>query len=292
MLSPLTAAVCRCTAALTLVAALSGPEVASADPFDLVTFAVRANTYVTITTFTGVGIPPFDRVEDITNVDEIFDVDDLALIDSSLTGSGAATGYSGSGSARITDAVLGVYATVTSADVDAVNINSNGYAGFIDYFTVQLPEGALVPMLFTLAPSYTLQATGGACGLLLAYVQVGGGGGEYPFVGSLSYREDSCGPDAFLAMTQLMVPTGVPFRVLYELSASASAGMGVGGSATVDARNSLDLFADPVGSFNYSTASGQTYLSTPTPVPEPASVLLLGAGLAAIGVRYRRRPKP
>jgi len=222
----------------------------------------------------------------MTSVDEIFGADDLALIESSLTGSGPTAGYSGSASAIITDAVIGAYASATSAGSATATSFSSGGAGYIDYFTVLQPAGSFVPMVFTLDPSYTIQASGAGCGTLNAHVQVGGAGD--PSIGSLNYVDSSCSPDSLVTSVELMVPTGTAFRVLLELSASAQTGFGQAGSATVDALHSLHLFADPVGSYNYSTLSGKSFLSAPGTVPEPATLLLLGSGLGALAYRRRR----
>jgi hypothetical protein len=141
-------------------------------------------------------------------------------------------------------------------------------------------------MLFTLDPSYTIQTTGAGCGNLNAHVQVGGAG--EPFIGSLSYVDSSCNPDSLATSVEVMVPTGIPFRVLLELSASAHIPFGQSGSATVDALESLHLFADPVGSYDYSTLSGNSFVSAPAPVPEPATLLMMGSGLGALAYRRRR----
>jgi len=272
-----------CLVALAILVLIAGPATALADP---ITFAVRANTYVTITDSS---VNPPVREEDITNVDEVFDTDDLSLIESSLTGSGNFDGYSGSGSALITDSVLGAFATATSPGGQPfTSIRSNGYTGFIDFFTVLLPPGSFVPMSFVLDPSYTIETTGDACGFVLAHVQVGGGGSPTPFVGSLSYLDSSCDADSLLTAAEFMVPTGVPFRVLYELSATAFANLGDGGTATVDALNSLHLFADPVGNYSYETMSGNSFLSSPASVPEPATLIMLGTGLGVAAYRRRR----
>jgi hypothetical protein len=86
---------------------------------------------------------------------------------------------------------------------------------------------------------------------------------------------------------ELMVPTGVPFRVLSEMSASIFF-FGQGGTGTVDALNSLHLFADPVGNYTYETMSGNNFLSAPAPVPEPVTSLMLGVSLGWLEYRRRR----
>jgi len=61
-----------------------------------------------------------------------------------------------------------------------------------------------------------------------------------------------------------------------------------GGAGTLNALNSLQLFADPVGSYSYETMSGNSFLSPPSPVPEPATVFMLGSGLGLLAYRRRR----
>ena len=224
--------------------------------------------------------------QDQTSVDEVFDADTLPLIASSLTGSGTTDGYSGSAATLVTDSVIGVFATATSAGSQNVGINVSAGSGYIDYFTVLLPTGSFVPMSFTLDPSYTITTTGGACGSLNASVQVAGGGSAIPTIGGLHYVDSSCNPDSLLTTIELMVPTGVPFRVLSEMSASIFFS-GQGGTGTIDALHSLQLFANPVGNYTYETMSGNNFLSGPTPVPEPATLFMLGSGL--VWLEYRRR---
>ena len=80
--------------------------------------------------------------------------------------------------------------------------------------------------------------------------------------------------------------TGVPFRVLYELGARADIpGGGTAGMATADAFSSLRLFAS--SSSPFTTASGNSYAPAQS-APEPATLLLFGAGLLAADVRRRR----
>lgn len=265
---------CR-TISTTLVALLVYAAPAVADP---ITFAVRADTFVQTITLAGGALPP-EIDMDAEQVDEQFGFDDLALISSSLTGSGATAGYSGMASARVIDGVLGAFATATFAGSDPTSITSQGYAGFIDYFTVNLPAGGFVTMSFTLVPTYTIQNDGG-CTSIQASVEVPGD--------SLRYFDASCDADLLVTTANFRVPTGEPFRVLYELSAVARGPNGATGTATANALSSLQLLANPVGDFTYSTASTLNFQST-EPVPEPASLVLMGTGLIAVALRCRRR---
>jgi len=270
------------TFALCLFALIARPASALAEP---ITFAVRGSTGITIVDSSV--FPPVIE-QDQTSFDEIYDADTLPVFGSSLTGSGAADGYSGSASTLVTDAVIGVFVTATSTGSQNAGVTAGGGSGYIDYFTVLLPVGSFVPMSFTLDPSYSITTTGGACGTLNAGVQVAGGGSAIPGIGSLHYVDSSCNPDSLLTTIELMVPTGVPFRVLSEMSASIFFFGGQGGTGTVDALNSLQLFADPVGNYTYETMSGNNFLSAPAAVPEPATLFMLGSGLGWLEYRRRR----
>jgi hypothetical protein len=228
--------------------------------------------------------------------------DTLPPISSSLTGSGTAEGLSGSATIFITDTVIGGFVTGTSAGSgpSTAEIVVNASGAYLDYFTVLLPEGSLVPMLFTLDPSYTITTTGGPFNSdlsgyyasLRANLQVGGGGSEIPTIGSLLYNDVCCfsGGDLLTTTIELMVPTGVPFRVQYDMQAWTRLRGDLPGTGTVDASHTLQLFADPVGNYTYETTSGNNFLSgaAPVPVPEPATLFILGSGLGWLGYRRRR----
>ena len=89
---------------------------------------------------------------------------------------------------------------------------------------------------------------------------------------------------------ELMVPTGVPFRVQYDMRAGVGLYSFYPGTGTVDALHSLQLFADPVGNYTYETISGNNFLSgaAPVPVPEPATLFMLGSSLGWLEYRRRR----
>jgi hypothetical protein len=275
----------RRVVALAWLTVVAQPASALAEPFDPIDFAVRGSTSVSISNF-GAFPPVFD--EDLKSVDEVFGADTLPLMQSSLTGSGATAGYAGTSSTLVTDSIIGVFASGTSAGTQGVGVTVSGGSGYIDYFTVLLPVGSFVPMAFTIEPSYTISATGSACANLFAGVQIAGGGSAIPTIGGVNYVDSTCLATSFMTSVELMVPTGVPFRVLLEMSASVFFAGNLAGTGTVDALNSLKLFADPVGNFSYETMSGNDFLSSPPAVPEPATVSMIGAGVLLLASRRRR----
>ena len=270
---------------------IAPPASALAEP---IMFAAHGSTSVAI-----LNSSVFPPLVEQSQTSVVFDADTLPPISSSLTGSGTTEGFSGSANTLVTDSVIGVFATGTSPGSATAEIVVNASAAYLDYFTVLLPEGSFVPMLFTLDPSYTITTTGEAfsdvsnlsCASLQASLQVAGGGSAIPTIGSLHYSDISCSPqDALLPTIELMVPTGVPFRMLYEMSATIYLSSVQAGTGTVDALHSLQLFADPVGNYTYETISGNNFSSgpAPVPVPEPATLFILGSGLGWLEYRRRR----
>jgi hypothetical protein len=67
-----------------------------------------------------------------------------------------------------------------------------------------------------------------------------------------------------------------------ELTVNAylTAAVGAFGQGTADAANTFRFFLTPVGDFTYTTASGNSYVQQVQPVAEPATLLLLGIGVA------------
>jgi len=80
-----------------------------------------------------------------------------------------------------------------------------------------------------------------------------------------------------------------PFTLLFSVFSQVSNPQGVPATLTIDLLNSAPDFVIPGGPSQGQAVNSYTYSFNVKPVPEPATLLALAGGLAAIGVRIRRR---
>ena len=80
-----------------------------------------------------------------------------------------------------------------------------------------------------------------------------------------------------------------PFTFIFSILSPGSNPLGVPATLTIDLLNSNPDFVIPSGPNQGQTVNSYTYSFNVQPVPEPATLLALAGGLAALGVRVRRR---
>lgn len=81
-----------------------------------------------------------------------------------------------------------------------------------------------------------------------------------------------------------------PFTLIFSVLSPGANAQGVSATLTIDLLNSVGDFIIPGGPNQGQAVNSQTYsFNVAQPVPEPATLLALAGGLAALGVRIRRR---
>jgi hypothetical protein len=81
-----------------------------------------------------------------------------------------------------------------------------------------------------------------------------------------------------------------PFTLLFSVLSAGANFQGIPATLTVDLLNSAPDFVIPSGPNQGQTVNSYTYsFNVARPVPEPATLFVLVSGLAALGVRLRRR---
>jgi len=80
-----------------------------------------------------------------------------------------------------------------------------------------------------------------------------------------------------------------PLTLIFSIVSPASNPLGVPATLTLDLLNSNPDFVIPGGPSQGQTVNSFSYSFTVQPVPEPATILALATGFAALGFRLRRR---
>jgi hypothetical protein len=189
--------------------------------------------------------------------------------------------------ASVLDGTLHAFASGTAGTVGQSIAPGGGVAmaRFQDTFTLTssaLAVGTAVDLLFTLDLSYTLAGDCSANASVFAGVIDNNGPVE-------TFQDATCDASDFQFHRLAQHTIGEEFLVETFLFASVFSYAPFGAA---DAENGLRLIVTSLGDFSFTTASGNTYQpSQVAPVPEPASLSLLAAGLLSFAVRHRHHWK-
>jgi hypothetical protein len=190
----------------------------------------------------------------------------------------------GAAFASMTDGVFHVFATSTGFQTIGY-----GSARFLD--TLLLTSGSLAPgtvvdLFAELKVSSAVSPNGMANPAGYGSNVVAGleGMNSKGDAGSLSFQDHS------FSANDIDETVGVIHGIVgQELSINVFLGAHTSlGGGTADA-SILGFFLTPLGDFTYTTASGNSYINEVQPVPEPSSLMLIGAGLVAVSWRVRQR---
>lgn len=84
-----------------------------------------------------------------------------------------------------------------------------------------------------------------------------------------------------------------PFTIVFSVTSSSASFAGTPAILTLNLLNSNPDFIIPTGPNAGQRVDSQSYaFNVSKPIPEPATVTLLGVGLTGLLARYRRRPNP
>ena len=249
-----------CAAALMLVVS---PRTASAAPF------IVYSLY------------PFD-------VGDRIDGDTLATTTATLTNASG----SGTGAVRVNHGALGAYAEASG------QFGVLSTVVFEDTLTVTsdtLADGTPVDLTLSLSLDYMLSGTNGG-GNIDAFLGLGNQQSGRTTTRFTAYSDLGVTVNQTTAIFHTFV--GAVIGLTAQLNVGAAAGnCCTGGYGLGDALNTMHFFVDTAGplanAFSYTSQTGAPYFtpppSDPVPVPEPTSMLLVGAGLAGVFARLRRK---
>jgi hypothetical protein len=221
------------------------------------------------------------------------DVDTLNLAQTDTVGPLDASvlfqSHSASSWASIEDGVLHGFATASDPAIsDGLTALGQASIAFTDTLLITSSSLALgTPVQLQVDLLFSRSVSGaGNCAVSPTAVGLARTSFQASFTGVIAEVQDSyCDSQDINSPTAVLSTfIGAEFQVFSSLFVT---GFSFLGTATADAGSTARFFLTPLQDFSYVTASGNDY-SQQTAVPEPASALLLLAGLGAVARRTRR----